>query len=355
MSFSQVNNVHIKGIATCIPENLIKISSLDIFNQKEADTFTRNTGIYQKHIVPNEQICASDLCFRATEEIINKLHWEKEEIDILIFISQTSDHVLPATSNILQHKLGLSSKCLCLDINLGCSAFIYGLNLIGNLLQNPSYKKAMLLVGDTISQFCSPKDKSVYPLFGDAGTATAMEYDNTISSTWSFILGSDGSGENAIKIKNGGARYRTNLDSFNFYKNELDSSILKRNIDLNLNGVDIFNFAIKIVPSIVKDLLEKTNLTIDKIDLLFLHQANLFLNETIRKKIKIDKERTPYSIQNYGNTNGSSIPVTIIDFFKESTFDINKNVLMCGFGVGLSWGIVHLETKFKIETNLSYL
>jgi 3-oxoacyl-[acyl-carrier-protein] synthase-3 len=355
MSFSQVNNVHIKGIAACIPENLITISSLDIFNQKEADTFTKNTGIYQKHIVPNEQMCASDLCFKAAEDIIQKLNWKKEEIDILIFISQTSDYVLPATSNILQHKLGLSNNCLCLDINLGCSAFIYGLNLIGNLLQNPSYKKAILLVGDTISQYSSPKDKSVYPLFGDAGTATAIEYDDSVPSIWSFILGTDGSGENAIKINNGGARNRTNLDSFNFYENELDASILKRNIDLNLNGVDIFNFAIKIVPSIVRDLLEKINLTTNEIDLLFLHQANLFLNETIRKKIKIDKDKTPYSIQNFGNTNGSSIPVTITDFFKDSSFDSNNNVLMSGFGVGLSWGIVHIETKFKIETNISYL
>ena len=355
MAFFETENIFIKGIAACVPSKIQKTIELEMFSEKEAQVFEQNTGIKQRHI-SDGKICASDLCFQAAENIIEKLKWNKEEIDVLIFVSQSPDYILPATSNLLQNRLELSKDCFCLDISLGCSGYIYGLSLVANLLQNSKFKKALLLVGDTISTYTSSNDKSVFPLFGDAGTATAIEFENN-PSIWSFVTGSDGSGLEAIKINDGGARNRTTTDSL-VYKN-IDANDEKvgnrRAIDLELNGIDVFNFAIKTAPNSIKELLEKTAKTTDDVDFMFLHQANKFMNETIRKKLKIDKEKTPSSIENFGNTNGASIPLTIVQTFLNSPLKNDINTIMCGFGVGLSWGAVDLKLEKSIAIDMSYL
>ena len=356
MAFIEAVNISIKGIAACVPKKIQKTSDLEIFSKKEAEVFEQNTGIKQRHI-SDGTICASDLCLQAAKNIIQKLNWQKDEIDVLIFISQTPDYILPATSNLLQNRLGLSQNCFCLDISLGCSGYIYGLNLISNLLQNKNLNKALLMVGDTISLYTSEYDKSVYPLFGDAGTVTAIEYQNKNPSKWSFIIGSDGSGLEAIKINDGGARNRTNSSSLLFQNIDFeDESIGKRrDIDLQLRGIDVFNFAIKIAPKSIIELLENTNQTIENVDYLFLHQANLFMNETIRKKVKAKKEKTPNSIQNFGNTNGASIPLTIVQTFIEIKLENDISIVMCGFGVGLSWGAVSMKIEKSVQFDMSYL
>ncbi len=357
MAFFSVENLHIRGISACSAPQLQKVADIPFLTQKEAETFSNNTGINQRYIA-DESICASDLCEQATNHLIAKLGWEKSEIDILIFISQTPDYILPATSNLLQHKLGLSKNCICLDISLGCSAYIYGLTVVSNFLQNKQFKKALLLVGDTISRYSSPKDKSVFPLFGDVGTATAIEYADTENSTWTFELGTDGEGSDAIKIKDGGARNKIEAETsltYNLIDPDNNLSGVRRNVDLELNGVDIFNFAIKVVPETIRKLLENTSTQGDEIDLLFLHQANLFMNETIRKKLKIPKEKTPISLPSFGNTNGASIPLTIVSHFADIEKTTEKlNVVLCGFGVGLSWGAVNLRLSSNMITDFSF-
>ena len=355
MAFFETENIFIKGIAACVPKKILKTADLEIFSEKEAQVFEQNTGIKQRHI-SDGSICASDLCFQAAENIIEKLNWQKDQIDVLIFVSQSPDYILPATSNLLQDRLGLSKDCFCLDVSLGCSGYVYGLSLVANLLQNSKFNKALLMVGDTISTYTSSDDKSVYPLFGDAGTVTAIEFQNK-PSKWSFVTGTDGSGLEAIKINDGGARNRTNLESLT-YKNigSSDENLgQRRATDLQLNGIDVFNFAIKTAPNCIKELLEKTEQTIENVDFIFLHQANKFMNETIRKKLKIDKEKTPSSIENFGNTNGASIPLTIVQTFKDQQLTNDINVIMCGFGVGLSWGAATLKIEKSLEINMSYL
>lgn len=353
MGFHQVSNVVIKGISTCVPEQFESISSLELFRDNEAEKFSKNTGINKRHFA-NTEICTSDLCFKAADELINKLKWDKQEIDVLIFVTQTPDYILPATSNILQNRLGLTKDCYCLDISLGCSGYIYGMSLISILLQNSAFKKGILLVGDTITKLTSNKDKSVYPLFGDAGTATALEFDLKKESKISFNLGGDGSGENAIKITHGGAR---NLfdESCLVYNitDQNNPSNLKRSVDLSLNGVDVFNFAIKTVPDTIKKLLEKIDMNLQDIDIYVLHQANLFMNETIRKKLKLDSEKFIYSIESFGNTNGASIPLTLCSNYSNNI--VLGNYIMCGFGVGLSWGALHYKNEEEIVTIFSYL
>ena len=356
MAFFEVQNIFIEGIAACVPNKIQKISDIEMFSEKEAQVFSKNTGIKQRY-VSDGIVCASDLCFQASENIIEKLKWKKNEIDILIFISQTPDYILPATSNLLQERLGLSKDCFCLDISLGCSGYIYGLSLVANLLQNDKFNKALLLVGDTISTYTSSQDKSVFPLFGDAGTATAIIFNNKKKSKWSFEIGTEGSGYEAIKIKDGGARNRITHKSFEYdYVNLVDKPLGKRrNIDLQLNGIDVFNFAIKTVPNTLKKLLETTEIPIENIDYLFLHQANMFMNETIRKKMKMDQNKLPNSIENFGNTNGASIPLTIVQTLKAKDIEKNISVLMCGFGVGLSWGAVAMELEKNLLTDMSFL
>lgn len=355
MALFEVENVKIKGIAACVPNTIVNTNDLELFSIKEAQVFIQNTGISKRH-VSDGNICASDLCFQAAENIITDLGWSKEDIDILIFVSQTSDYILPATSNLLQNRLGLTQDCFCLDISLGCSGYIYGLSLVSSLLQNNRFKKALLLVGDTISTYTSKNDKSVYPLFGDAGTATAIEFDQLSNLKWFFDIGTDGSGSDAIKIKAGGSRHRTNKDSFELQDINLqDISIGKRSsVDLKLEGIDVFNFAIKKAPNSIINILKYATVSIDIVDYFFLHQANFFMNETIRKKIKVNKEKVPNSIQNFGNTNGASIPLTIVQAFKDSKITKEHTVVMCGFGVGLSWGSVFMNLEKSLIINMSF-
>jgi 3-oxoacyl-[acyl-carrier-protein] synthase-3 len=190
-------------------------------------------------------------------------------------------------------------------------------------------------------------------LFGDAGTATALEFDETLQNKMSFIIGTDGSGEDAIKITHGGARNLFDESSLQFQNYDPNSTNKRKNTDLYLNGVDVFNFAIKTVPKTINDLLDYLNLTVDNIDFFALHQANLFMNETIKKRLKIPSEKLIYSIKEYGNTNGASIPVTICSNFSNEVKP--SNFIMCGFGVGLSWGAIHFANHSIIKTCISKL
>jgi len=355
MALFEVENVKIKGISACVPNKKTQTVDLNLFTEKEAQVFIQNTGIKQRYI-SDGNVCASDLCFQAAENLISDICWHKDEIDILIFVSQTPDYILPATSNILQNRLGLGQDCYCLDISLGCSGYIYGLSLISNLLQNKKFKKGLLLVGDTISTYTSKNDKSVNPLFGDAGTATAIEFDPLIDDKWIFDIGTDGSGSDAIIIPSGGSRFRTNKNSFELEDILLNDPMFgqRSSVDLILEGIDVFNFAIKKAPISILNTLQFASRETDDIDLFFLHQANLFMNETIRKKLKIQKDKMPNSIEQFGNTNGASIPLTIVDSFNGLNASSNLSVILCGFGVGLSWGSVLLNLENSLITNMSF-
>jgi 3-oxoacyl-[acyl-carrier-protein] synthase-3 len=349
MSFHQVEHVTIRGITACTPSSSELIKDIPLFNEQDSTKFSKNTGITSRRKSSHE-ICASDLCYSAANDLLGNLKWNKNEIDVLIFVSQTPDYILPSTSNLLQHRLGLSKECFCIDVNLGCSGYIHGMSLVSNLLQNNAFNKALLLVGDTITKFVSPKDKSIYALFGDAGTATALEYNTKSDSKMSFNCGSDGNGENAIKIHHGGSRHKFNFDSLNFRKDYHDNLNERRPIDLTMNGIDVFNFAINTVPDSIKKLLMRVGLEIEEIDYFILHQANLFMIETIRKKLKINPDKFLLSIKDFGNTNGASIPLTLCVNFPNNIS--NCDIVMSGFGVGLSWGTIHYNVKEEILTNL---
>jgi len=339
-SFS-IHNIAIRGIASCVPRNIehnLKYSNLSL---EEINKFIETTGVAQRHIVQNDT-CTSDLCYEASEKLINELGWEKEKIEILVFVSQTSDYILPVTSAILQNRLGLSKECLAFDIPLGCSGYVYGLSVVASMMKATGLKKGLLLAGDTISKIVSSNDKSTSPLFGDAGSATALEIDDS-APPMLFNLGTDGSGSNAIIIPDGGARNPTTQESLKSSK--VAEGIERNNCNLVLEGMDVFSFGISQAPKTVNGLIKAFNLDINSIDYFVFHQANMMMNKMIVKKLKIEEAKVPYSLKDFGNTSSATIPLTIVTELKEKLENKNCKLLLCGFGVGLSWGSVYVETN----------
>lgn len=304
------------------------------------DNFTESTGIKARRRSLQE-ITASDLCLNAAEKLIAELGWEKSEIEVLVFVSQTPDYILPATSCVLQQRLGLSKECYTLDISLGCSGWVYALSVLAALLQNGTLKKGLLLAGDTVTKICSPEDKSTYPLFGDAGTATALEYDST-SNGLQFNFNTDGNGYETIIVRDGG--YRSTVTEESLKMRESGENILRRGIDLELDGMDVFSFGITKAPRSVKQLCEHFNIDKDSVDIFTFHQANLMMNEMIRKKLKLPEDKVPYCMDEFGNTSCASIPLALVTREREKLQNENLKHIACGFGVGLSWGSVYFET-----------
>lgn len=336
MALLEINNVSIAGVITAVPEKIVDNLQSDIFaSTEEAEKFVAMTGIRQKRQV-TATTCTSDLCYTAAVELLEKLQWDASEIEVLVMVTQTPDYVVPNTSIILQDRLGIPKSCVCFDVPLGCSGYVYGMSILAQFLQTGGLKKGLLLVGDTLSRQCYPGDKTTFPLFGDAGCATALEYEP--GKSMKFNLWSDGSGYGAIIVPGGGYRKPFTQDSL--IAKADDEGNVRSEINTYMNGTDVFSFGISVVPAELKKFLAHYNIDKDAVDLVFFHQANKFMNETIRKKMALKPEQVPYSLAEYGNTSSATIPVTIT-----TVLDMrNKNILMCGFGVGLSIGIGYAET-----------
>ena len=331
-----ISNIAIKGLACCVPKNIERNIDIPFMSIDEIEKFIDATGISERRVV-DEKTCTSDLCYNAAEKLIDNLNWNKNDIDILVFVSQSADYVLPVTATLLQNRLGLSNNCIAFDVPLGCSGYIYGMSIISSMMNSCKLNKGILLVGDTSTKLLSKFDKSTLPLFGDAGTASAFIYDESADDLL-FDLGSDGSGANAIIIKDGGARNRTTKDSLEF--KEYESGIRRNNCHLTLEGMDVFSFGISQAPKTINSLISKFVIDQNQIDYFVFHQANLMMNKMIVKKLKIPIDKVPYSLSNFGNTSSATIPLTIVTELATSLQDDKKQLICCGFGVGLSWGSV---------------
>lgn len=338
MAFLAIKNVAIKGISACVPSQTEDIK--DIYKWDGKENFIESTGIASRRRT-GESVTSADLCLKAAEDLIRQLNWNKSEIDALVFVSQTPDYILPATSCILQQRLGLSKECYTLDISLGCSGWVYALSVISALLQNGTIKKGLLLAGDTITKLCSPNDKSTYPLFGDAGSAAALEFDEN-SSGLKFLFNTDGDGCETIIIREGG--YRKPVSSGSLKELAKDENISRRGIDLELDGMDVFSFGITKAPKSVKQLCEHFDIDKDSVDIFTFHQANLMMNEMIRKKLKLPEDKVPYCMDEFGNTSCASIPLALVTRERNKLQNESLKHIACGFGVGLSWGSVYFET-----------
>ncbi|AWV99868.1 3-oxoacyl-ACP synthase III family protein [Arcticibacterium luteifluviistationis] len=349
MSHLNIPNVSIRGLAATVPA--LRKDNLTDPLVTDAEKVLKNTGIQIRHVA-SESICASDLCEDAAKRLLTELKWYPEEVDCLIFVSQTPDYILPATATLLQERLGLSQGCYAIDIAMGCSGYVLGLSNIAALMQGGLFKKGLLLVGDTISRTCSPNDRSTYPLFGDAGSATALEFDKD-AAEMKFSFGTDGSGKDAIIIKDGG--FRSPFNSESLIRKEISDGISRTDADLVLDGMDVFSFGISKGPSSVKDLVSFFEIDMDSVDNFIFHQANLFMNEKIRKKLKIEEAKVPYSLRKFGNTSSATIPLTLVSERREALNKTSQKNIACAFGVGLSWASVYFETENLVIPEIGYL
>lgn len=335
--YSEVNGVNIVGVSSVVPSEVVSNQEYDLLSDVEKKMLIKTIGVETRHVA-NQGVTTSDLAIDAANKLFEKSGWEREGVDVLVFVTQSRDYYLPSVGPIAQNRLGLSKKCMSFDVGLGCSGYVYGLNILISLLKANNAKRGVLLAGDISTISCSYNDRSTYPLFGDAASATFVEMNDEKGSQVFFDLNTDGSGEDAIKIKTGGVRNRPSIEAFEEKKRE-DGNV-RSDYNLVLNGVDIFNFSIGVVPKSLMSFFENFKLNVDDVDLFFMHQANLLMNESIRKKMNIDKNKVPYSIQKYGNTSSASIPLTMSSTEQDI---INKDILLSGFGVGLSWANAYIK------------
>lgn len=348
MAFLNIPNIEIRGIAACVPAEISENLDYTELGLEERKKVIASIGVERKRVAASG-VCSSDLCAKAADKLISELKWDKSDIECVIFVSQTPDYILPATSCLLQERLGLSVECYTLDISLGCSGWIYGLSVISSILSNGNITKGLLLVGDITTQLGSYEDTSYWPLFGDAGTATAVEYVKG-SKGIQFHLATDGSGAGTIIIPEGG--YRNGITE-NSTKVRVDCDGMKRSpINSKLDGMDVFAFAMSKAPESINALLNKFAIDMEEIDCFVFHQANLFLNEKIRKKMKIERSKVPYSLRDFGNTSCATIPLTLVTERQSELRKSSMNILACAFGVGLSWASAYFKTDHIVSVDL---
>lgn len=338
MAFLEFKNVRIAGIAAGVPKNIVSnlnLPSGEMSTDYTPEAFVETTGVLERHV--SNTLCTSDLCYEAAEKLILELGWEKSEIGAIVFVSQTADYILPATACILQDRLSLSKECYAEDVALGCSGWVYGLSNVASLLTTGMIKKALLLAGDAKKRVSSPLD----PLFGHAGTVTAVEYFEGANG-FQFHFGTDGSGYDAIILPDGGSRNQVSISSFETVE-EIDGKCYNR-MQTRMKGMDVFSFGITTAPKSIKRLSEHFDINYQDYDFYVFHQANMKMNNMIAKKLKLLPEKVPSCMYHYGNTSSASIPMTIAAELKGKCNNKTK-FICCGFGVGLSWGTVAFETE----------
>lgn len=317
-----------------VPRNVIRnYEYTEFFTSEEVKEVVDKIGIVERRFA-DADTCSSDLCFAAAEKLIADNHIDRSEIDLLVFISQTPDYRMPATSIILQERLKLPTSTMAFDMNLGCSAFIYGLSVVYGLMQSGQFRKALILDGETRSKVYSKKDRRTAFIFGDAGVAALIERNEKFGQSW-FSFNSDGSREDLIKINAGGYRNPSSaetvaekvVDEFGNIRSEEQGY---------MNGGDVFNFVIREIPQDFKRTLEFAGVDKDAVDYFVFHQANSFINSYLAKKLKLDTDKLPSTLEKFGNTSSVSVPLTIVSELKDK-LNSQKTLFLSAFGVGMTW------------------
>lgn len=340
MAILNFSNVGISALSACVPSNVIdNYKYTQYFSEEEVKKVVDKIGVYERRFV-DEKTCASDLCYAAAERLIVDNNINRNEIDLLVFVSQTPDYRMPATSILLQNRLGLPMSTIAFDVNLGCSGFLYGLSIVYSFMQKNGLHKALLLDGETRSKVYSPKDRRSAFIFGDAGVAALIEYDERFGNSH-FSLNSDGSRGDLIMIPGGGYR---NMSSIETLKERVvdEYGNIRSDEQGYMNGSDVFNFVIVEIPKDIKRLFNVVGEDIMQMDYYVFHQANNFINSFIAKKLKLDQSKIPSTIQKYGNTSSVSVPLTIADQLKGKLDGCNK-VMLSAFGVGMAWATAILN------------
>jgi len=328
---------YIKAISYALPEKVITNDDLvQDFPEWTAEKVADKLGVKQRHVV-SETETATDLATQAAENLFkDNSDIRRETIDFVLLCTQSPDYFLPTSACIIQHRLGLSTLIGALDFNMGCSGFVYGLSLAKGLVLGGIAKNVLLLTSETYNKHIHPKDKSNRTIFGDAAAACLISTDG-LAEIGNFSLGTDGSGADNLIVKTGAMRYKEKVNDLNFDENNNPIS----SDYLHMNGSEILSFTLEAVPLLVADTLQKNSMQQVNVDLFVFHQANKYILNFLRKKIKIEEEKFYYYIENVGNTVSSTIPIALYEAKKENK--LKGNILLAGFGVGYSWGGVILK------------
>ena len=347
MAHMTFSGVGITALAAAVPRTIIdNYKYTQYFPEDQVKEVVDKIGIYQRRFA-DDKTCSSDLCYAAAEKLIADNNINRDEIDLLVFISQTPDYRMPATSVLLQDRLKLSNSTIAFDINLGCSAFIYGLSVVYSIMQNKGLRKALLLDGETRSKVYSPKDRMSAFLFGDGGVAALIERDEKFGESY-FSLNSDGSRGDLIKINGGGYRNPSSVETLK--ERVVDEyGNIRSDEQGYMNGGDVFNFVIREIPKDIKKLLISTDTNVLDLDYYVFHQANNFINSYLAKKLKIDTAKIPSTIDKYGNTSSVSVPLTIVDQLR-GKLEGKRRLMLSAFGVGMTWAtaiVPFVDTKIS--------
>jgi len=332
----KINNISIKGISTVVPQKELKLEDDETLyngNKKRLKRVMASTGFCCRRVT-DKNTTASDLCIRAAENLFKEMNYKKEEIQALVFVTQTPDYHMPATACIMQNKLNLSQNIMAFDVNQGCAGYVYGLQIASSLISS-GIKKVLLLVGDTSSKYTDMFKDGSAPIFGDAGSATILEYDENAEPVY-FNIGTDGSGWEVISAKNGCFRNPVTKDKF-YENNEFK-------YDAQMDGSKVMEFTIDKVPQSIKEILNFSNEKIENIDYFIMHQANRFILENIAMNTDIPLEKMPTeTISKYGNQSCASIPSAICDIISDIVSTKKTKLLLSGFGIGLTWANCIIE------------
>lgn len=326
MSFSRIDGFRIAGVSTCVPPT--RVDNLDLgerYGAEDVRKVVSMAGVRHRHVVGDE-LTAVDLCTEAARRLLEQLGWAPESITGLIMVTQSPDHFLPSSACLVHARLGLPVECAAFDMGLGCSGYPYGLYIAATMLKAGGQQRILMLHGETPSRFVHPDDHATTLLFGDAGSATALEAlpaDALATEPASFGLFTDGSGADGLIIRGGAFRDRAPADP--------------RDLCVRMDGAGIFNFTIKRVPPLVNDTLAFAGLTVPDIDAYLFHQSNRFIMKHLMKKCGLGDDRVPFTIEDTGNCGGPSVAVTLTRSLAQRERDRPLRLMLLGYGVGLSW------------------
>lgn len=334
MAMLSYEGIGITSMAAAVPHQIIhNYEYTEFFSADQVKEVVDKVGVIERRFADSET-CSSDLCYAAAKKLIADNNIDKSEIDLLVFLSQTPDYRMPATSICLQERLGLSQSCIAFDMQMGCAGFAYELSVVYGMMQGGNIRKALILDGETRSKVYSPKDRRSAFIFGDGGVAALVERDEKFGKSW-FSLNSDGSRYDLIMIKGGGYRYPSSEETLK--ERVIDEyGNIRSDEQGYMRGGDVFQFVIREIPRDIKKTLELSGVDKDSIDYIVFHQANGFINSHIAKKMKLDTTKIPHTIEKYGNTSSVSVPLTMVSELK-GKLGGSKTVLMSAFGVGMSW------------------
>ena len=333
---------YIHGIRSSLPDTFLSNEVLaEEYGDWSASKILKKTGIATRHIAAPNQ-CASDLGVDAARKLFETGLCAPGDIDFLIFCTQCPDHYLPATACLMQERLGLRTQCGALDINQGCSGFVYGLSLAVGLIESGQVDNVLLITGDTYSKFIHEGDRSVRTIFGDGAAATYIgSRDSEQPFIGPFVLGTDGKGANALIVPAGGLRSPVTRET-SIQEEDENGNVRSAN-NLFMDGAGIFNFTLWCVPPLIDEQLEKSGLSMDEVDLFVFHQANKFMLDHLRKKIGVPEDRFVVDLEESGNIVSSTIPYALERCREQGRLRADMRIMIVGFGVGFSWGSTMLQ------------